>query len=77
MKTAIYFIISCLISTGSLLGGLHAKNPFPNFAVVIAVWALFAWGYNRRSKKEADKRSGERLFAEYMRSKIRNDRRQY
>jgi hypothetical protein len=75
MKTAVYFIISCLISTGALLGGLHTANPFPNFAVAFGIWALFIWRYNRRSKKEADRRSRERLFEEFMRSKIRNNHR--
>jgi len=77
MRTTIYFILTCLISTGALLGGLHAKNPYPNFAIMVAIWALFIWGYNRRSKKESERRSQERLFADYMRSKISNDRRRY
>jgi hypothetical protein len=75
MKTAVYFIFSCFISTGALLGALHAKNPFPAFAIAFGIWALFVWGYNRRSKKEAERRFRERLFEDYMRHRIRNGRR--
>jgi hypothetical protein len=75
MKTAFYFIVTCLVSTGALLGALNAKNPFPAFAVAFGIWALFLWGYNDRSKKEAQKRSREQLFENYMRSKYRNPNR--
>jgi hypothetical protein len=46
MKTAIYFIITCFISTGALLGATNAKNPFPAFAIAFGIWALL-------SKKQA------------------------
>jgi len=75
MKTAIYFIITCFISTGALLGATNAKNPFPAFAIAFGIWALFLWGYNRRSKKEAERRNRERLFEEYLRQQLRNKRR--
>ena len=75
MKTAIYFIITCFISTGALLGATNAKNPFPAFAIAFGIWALFLWGYNRRSKKEAERRNRERLFEEYMREQLRNRQR--
>jgi hypothetical protein len=75
MKTAIYFIITCFISTGALLGATNAKNPFPAFAIAFGIWALFIWGYNRRSKKEAEKRNRERLFEDYMREQMRNRQR--
>jgi len=71
MKTAIYFIITCFISTGALLGATNAKNPFPLFGIAFGIWALFLWGYNRRSKKEAERRNRERLFEEYMREQLR------
>lgn len=71
MKTVIYFIITCFISTGALLGATNAKNPFPAFAIAFGIWALFLWGYNRRSKKQAERRNRERLFEEYMREQLR------
>ena len=71
MKTAIYFIITCFISTGALLGATNAKNPFPLFGIAFGIWALFLWGYNRRSKKQAERRNRERLFEEYMREQLR------
>ena len=75
MKTAIYFIITCFISTGALLGATNAKNPFPAFAIAFGIWALFLWGYNRRSKKEAERRNRERIFEEYLRQQMRNKHR--
>jgi len=72
MKTAVYFIITLIISAGALLGALNMKNPFPLFAVAFAIWGLFLWAYNRRSKKEAQKRSQEQLFENYMRANLRN-----
>jgi len=71
MKTAIYFIITCFISTGALLGATNAKNPFPAFAIAFGIWALFLWGYNRRSKKEAERRNREKLFEQFMRDRFR------
>ena len=71
MKTAIYFIITCFISTGALLGETNAKNPFPAFAIAFGIWALFLWGYNRRSKKEAERRNREKLFEQFMRDRFR------
>jgi len=75
MKTAIYFIITCFISTGALLGATNAKNPFPAFAIAFGIWALFLWGYNRRSKKEVERRNRERIFEEYLRQQMRNKHR--
>jgi len=72
MKTIFYFIASCFISTFAFWGALVARNPFPLYGVGFGIWALFIWGYNQRSKKEADKRFHERMFQDYMRSKNRN-----
>jgi hypothetical protein len=72
MKTAFYFIITCFISTFAFFGALGAKNPFPCFGIAFGIWALFLWGYNKRAKKEAVRRFNERMFSEYMRSKMRH-----
>ncbi|MEO7213891.1 hypothetical protein ABIB62_004544 [Mucilaginibacter sp. UYP25] len=71
MKTFIYFIGTCFISTGALLGALNAKNPFPAFGIAFGLWALFFWGWNRRIKKAEEIRNRERLFEEYLRSMMR------
>jgi len=71
MKTTAYLIATCFISTFAFFGALAAKNPFPCFGIAFGIWALFLWGYNNRSKKEAEKRFHERMFNEYMRSKNR------
>ena len=71
MKTVIYFILTLFISTGAFLAATNLKNPWPPFIVAFGIWALFFWGWNRRIKKQAERRSREQLFAEYMRSKLR------
>ena len=73
MKTAIYFIITCFISTGALLGATNAKNPFPLFGIAFGIWVLFLWGYNKRSKKNAERRNQERFFEDYMRDRLRKN----
>jgi len=72
MKTTLYFILTLLISAGALLGAMNLKDPLPLFAIAFGVWALFLWGYNRRSKKAGERRSREQLFENYMRANLRN-----
>lgn len=72
MKTFIYFVFTCFISIGALFGAMHAHNPFPAFGLSFGIWALFVWGYLRRSKKEAGRRAREQQFENYMRSNCRN-----
>ncbi|SEO10537.1 hypothetical protein SAMN05192574_105321 [Mucilaginibacter gossypiicola] len=76
MKNIFYFIVTSCISTFAFWGSLGAKNPFPLYAVMFGIWALFLWGYNNRLKKEAARRFHERMFEDYMRSRHRaNNRR--
>ena len=75
MKTIVYFIFTCFISTGAFFAATNMKNPFPAFIVAFGIWALFFWGWNRRSKKQAERRSREQLFENYMRSNFRNTKR--
>lgn len=71
MKTVISFTITLIISTFAMFGALAAPNPFPCFGIAFGIWAIFIWSYNRRSKREAEKRFHEHMFNEYMRSKTR------
>ena len=71
MKTIIYFILTCFISTGAFLAATNMKNPWPAFTVAFGSWALFFWGWNRRLKKQAGRRSKERLFEDFLRSNLR------
>lgn len=73
MKTALYFILSCFISTGALLGATNSHNPFPGFGIAFGVWAVFIWGYNKRSRKASERRFKERIFEQHMRN-FRNNR---
>ncbi|MGZ3812296.1 MAG: hypothetical protein ACXVJN_11160 [Mucilaginibacter sp.] len=72
MKTIIYFIFTCGISTGCMFGALNAPNPYPLFAVAFGIWALFIWGCYKRAKRKAEQRNRERLFEEFMLRQMRN-----
>ena len=75
MKTVVYFLFTCFISTGAFLAALGSKTPLLLYAVGFGTWALFLWTYSKRTKRASERRSQERLFEDYMRSKISNDRR--
>ena len=52
MKTVIYFIFTCLISTGALLGATNGTSTsYALYLVGFGIWGLFIWGVNNRSKK--------------------------
>jgi len=71
MKTAIYFIFTCFISTGAFYGALYAKHPFPLYAIGFGIVALFIWGCGRRHKKRIEKNDRERMFLDYTRTQNR------
>jgi len=70
MRTFIYFIFTCFISTGAFLGALNANYPFPLYVVGFGIWALFIWGQARRNKRKMEKRRMEEEFRAFMRSKL-------
>ena len=72
MKTVVYFILTCCISTGAFFAATNMKNPFPAFIAAFGIWVLFFWGWNRRLKKNARRRDMERQFENFMRTKLRN-----
>lgn len=74
MKTFVYLIFTCFISTGAFMGALSSETPFLLYAVGFGIWALFLWGLNRRMKKNAERRDMERHFQEYMRHQINRSR---
>ena len=74
MKTVVYLIFTCFISTGAFMGALYSKTPFLLYAVGFGIWALFLWGLNRRMKKDADRRDRERYFNDFMRTNRRQQR---
>lgn len=69
MKTFVYLVFTCFISTGAFLGALYSKTPFLLYAVGFGIWALFIWGLNRRLKQKAEKRQQEQQFSDFMRAK--------
>ncbi|WP_295801113.1 hypothetical protein [Mucilaginibacter sp.] len=75
MKTFVYLIFTCFISTGAFMGALYSKTPFLLYAVGFGIWALFLSGVNRRMKKNAERRNMERNFQDYMRYKVRKPNR--
>ena len=74
MKTFVYLVFTCFISTGAFLGALNAPSPFALYALGFGIWALFLWGLNRRMKKNAERRDMERNFQDYMRYQVRRSR---
>jgi hypothetical protein len=72
MKTIVYFIFTCFISTGCMFGALNAHNPFPFFAVAFGIWGLFLYGCKKRSERKAEQRRRERLLETYMRHMMRH-----
>lgn len=72
MKTFIYLVCTCFISTGAFMGALYSQTPMILYAVGFGVWVLFVWGYISRSKKKAERREMERNFQDYMRYQKRN-----
>jgi len=73
MKTILFFIFTCLVSTGAMLGALHEKNPFPNFAIAFGSWVLFIWSQGKRSRKRSRRQHNEQQFRDYMRNKYSDD----
>ena len=68
MKTFVYLVFTCFISTGAFMGALYSKTPFLLYAVGFGIWVLFIWGLNRRMKKNAERRDRERYFNDFMRA---------
>ncbi|GAC1314112.1 MAG: hypothetical protein NVSMB24_38340 [Mucilaginibacter sp.] len=68
MKTFVYLVFTCFISTGAFMGALYSKTPFLLYAVGFGIWVLFLWGLNRRMKKNAERRDRERYFNDFMRA---------
>jgi hypothetical protein len=71
MKTFVYLVFTCFISTGAFMGALYSKTPMLLYAVGFGVWALFIWGLFRRMKKNDERRNMERQFQDYMRYQLR------
>ena len=72
MKTFVYFILTCFVSTGAFFAASNMKDPFPAFAVAFGIWIPFVWGLSRRQRRNAERKSMERMFTNYMRSKFRD-----
>ncbi|MGY3212855.1 hypothetical protein [Mucilaginibacter sp. HD30] len=74
MKTFVYLVFTCFISTGAFMGAMYSPRPFLLYAVGFGIWALFLWGLNRRMKKNAERRDMERHFQGDMRYEVRKSR---
>jgi len=71
MKTLVYFILTCFVSTGAFFAATNLKNPWPAFAVAFGIWSLFFWGWYSRLRRETQRRDRERMFNDFMRSQSR------
>lgn len=56
MKTFIYLIATCFISTGICLATLNSGHIVSGYAAAIGLWAWFLWGCDRRKRKAGQKR---------------------
>lgn len=56
MRTFIYFIATCFISTGIYFASLNSRHPEYGIAIALGFWAWFLWGYDRRMKKAQQRR---------------------
>jgi hypothetical protein len=66
MKTTIYLIGTCFISTGIYQAALNSKNAAPGTLIAMGFWALFLWGCDRRRRKTAASRERQRLFNQWL-----------
>jgi hypothetical protein len=57
MKTFIYLICTCFISTGAYFASLNSQHYIYGIAFAFLMWTWFLWGCDRRSKKAADRRA--------------------
>jgi hypothetical protein len=71
MKTFVYLVFTCFISTGAFLAAPGSKYPLLLYAVGFVTWTWFIRGWSKRSKRDASRRNGEQLFQEYMRGQLK------
>jgi prepilin signal peptidase PulO-like enzyme (type II secretory pathway) len=50
MRTFLYLIGTCFISTGAYLGALNSHYILTGYAIAFSVWALFFWSWDRRAR---------------------------
>jgi hypothetical protein len=74
MKTFVYLVFTCFISTGAFMGALYSKTPMLLYAVGFGIWALFIRGLYRRMKKNDERRDMERQFSNFMRANRHHQR---
>lgn len=72
MKTFFYLIMTSVVSTFAYFGALGSNNRTTTLCclgIVIGIWVLFFWCWNRRVKKEAQRRYREQIFSNHMRDR--------
>lgn len=62
MKTFIYFICTCFISTGAYFASLNSQHYIYGIALAFVLWTWFLWGCDRRSRKAAERRAMYRHY---------------
>lgn len=71
MKTLLFFLFTCLLTTGCLMGALYASRPLYCYGAAAAAIFLFArYAIHRRQRREQARRQMEDFFlAQFRRSK--------
>jgi len=68
MKTIGYLTFTLLMSGSALYEAFRLKENISCFLLAAGIWILYFWAMNRRIRKTAARRMGERMFEEHMRS---------
>lgn len=62
MKTFVYLVFTCFISTGSFMCGLNSPSIWPGYLIGFAVWVWFAWNFDARQKRARERRNREKML---------------
>lgn len=75
MRSFIFFVLACFITTGAFWGALFSKNLLSGYVIAFVVagivWSLFAAWIRHRNRQSELRESQERLFRHYMRMQQR------
>jgi len=67
------FILTCGISVGALLSGLHAHNVWPHFIIGYGIWYLYGLSQRRTIRRRQARRRRAFLHEQCMRVYLRNN----
>jgi hypothetical protein len=66
-------MLTCAISVGALLSGLHARNVWPHFIIGYGTWYVYALSQRGRVRRNEARRRRAFLHEQCMRVYLRNN----